>query len=335
MSRAAPGWGRSLRRLRSLTIASGQYGYALSHFAGALARRPRAAESPPGPTWPVSRETRTRLSIGWPMTYGWPLAGHWVEAVRAGLAALVPVTVVEIEQPYEGAVLIEVMLDGTRHEIAIDYFDRSRLLEEVAARCALVFKMQYAAGGYGSSHVIPGGYVPGKASIYRYQPALHRIRDHARPRFEVYGRFGAGHGQEIRRRALALLSDQRRFQFEGSMVTRPYAAYLRETALSQVCIDLPGNGDMCHRLVDYLAVGCAVVRPQPETVLHVPLTDGVNVRFAEPDMSNLVELCASLLSDDSERNRMALAARDYHERYLRPDQLAGYYVDRCVSALSG
>jgi hypothetical protein len=42
-----------------------------------------------------------------------------------------------------------------------------------------------------------------------------------------------------------------------------------------------------------------------------------------------------LLTDDAGRNRMALAARDYHERYLRPEQLAGYYVDRCVSVLSG
>jgi hypothetical protein len=335
MSHAAPSWGRRLRRLRSLTIASAQYGYAVSNFAGALARRPHAAGSKPGATWPVTPETRTRLSIGWPTTYQWPRAGRWVEGLRASLAALVPLSPAELEQPYEGTVLIEVSLDGTRHEVAIDYFDRSRLLDEVAGRCPLVFKMQHAAGGYGFPHVIPGGYVPAKASIYRYQPALHRIRDHARPRFEVYGRFGAGHGQETRRRALQLLSDQRRFRFEGSMVTRPYAAYLREAALSQVCIDMPGNGDMCHRLVDYLAVGCAIVRPQAETVLHVPLTDGVNVRFAECDLSNLVERCAELLADDAQRNRMALAARDYHERYLRPDQLAGYYVDRCVALLSG
>ncbi len=335
MRSGSPGLAPRMRRLRSLTIASAQYGCAVSHFAGALARRPRATGARPGPTWPVGAETSSRLAVRWPAAYGWPLAGHWVEGLRAGLASLVPVGVGEIEQPYEGTVLIEVTLDGVRHEVAIDYFDRSRVLDEVAARCPLVFKMQFAAGGYGSSHVIPGGYVPGKASIYRYQPALHRIRDYARPRFEVYGRFGAGHGQEIRRRALALLSAQRRFRFEGSMVTRPYAAYLRETALSQVCIDLPGNGELCHRLVDYLAVGCAVVRPEPETVLHVPLIDGVNVRFAERDLSNLVEVCAELLADDTERNRMALAARDYHERYLRPDQLAGYYVDRCVSVLSG
>jgi hypothetical protein len=330
-----PNWERRLRRIRSLTIASAQYGYALTHFAGALVLRPRAAGSAPGPTWPVSPETRTRLSIGWPTRYPWPLAGHWVEGLRAGLAGLVPVSPAGIEQPYEGTVLIEVTLDGARHEVAIDYFDRPRLLDEVAERCPLVFKMQYAATGYGHPHVVPGGYVPGKASIYRYQPALHRLRDHARPRFEVYGRFGAQYAQETRRRALRLLSDQGRFRFEGSMVTRPYAAYLRETALSRVCIDLPGNGDLCHRLVDYLAVGCAVVRPQPETVLHVPLTDGVNVRFANRDLSNLVDVCAELLADDAQRNRLALAARDHHERYLRPDQLAGYYVDRCVSVLSG
>jgi hypothetical protein len=335
VSGSGAGWAPRLRRVRSLTIASAQYGYALSHFAGALARRPRTAASPPGPTWPVSPETRTRLSIAWPTTYEWPLAGQWVDGLRDALAALVPVRRTEIEQPYEGTVLIEVTLDGTRHEVAIDYFDRSRLLDEVAGRCPLVFKMQCAVGGYGFAHVIPGGYIPGKASLYRYQPALHRLRDHGRPRFEVYGRFGPQYAQNIRRRALQLLSEQRRFHFEGSMVTRPYAAYLREAALSKVCIDLPGNGDLCHRLIDYLAVGCAVVRPEPETVLHVPLVDGVHIRFADRDLSNLVEVCAELLLDDSQRNRLALAARDYHERYLRPDQLASYYVDRCVSVLSG
>jgi hypothetical protein len=275
------------------------------------------------------------MAIGWPIKYQWPLAGHWVDSLRSGLATLVRVTGAEIEQPYEGVVLLEVALDGVRHDVAIDYFDRPRLLPEVADRCRLVFKMQYAAGGYGYAHVVPGGYVPGKTSLYSYLPALHRIRDHSRPRFQVYGRFGSQYAQETRRRALELLSRQSRFRFEGSMVTRPYAAYLRETALSQVCIDLPGNGDMCHRLVDYLAVGSSVVRPRPNTTLHVPLTDGVNIRFADDSLSDLVDICAELLANDAERNRIALAARDYHERYLRPDQLAGYYVDRCVSALSG
>ncbi|MGH2884560.1 MAG: hypothetical protein ACRDPA_17985, partial [Solirubrobacteraceae bacterium] len=208
-------------------------------------------------------------------------------------------------------------------------------LGEVAERCPLVFKMQYAAGGYGHAHVIPGGYVPGKTSIYRYLPALHSLREHSRPRFEVYGRFGSQYAQDTRRRAIELLSSQRRFRFEGSLMTRPYSAYLRETALSQVCIDLPGNGDMCHRLVDYLAVGCTIVRPQPQTILHVPLSDGVNIRFAAGDLSDLVDICGELLADDAQRVRLARAARDYHARYLHPDQLAGYYVERCVALLSG
>src|SRR5581483_3691687 len=140
MRSGSPGLAPRMRRLRSLTIASAQYGCAVSHFAGALARRPRATRARPGPTWPVGAETSSRLAVRWPAAYGWPLAGHWVEGLRAGLASLVPVGVGEIEQPYEGTVLIEVTLDGVRHEVAIDYFDRSRVLDEVAARCPLVFK---------------------------------------------------------------------------------------------------------------------------------------------------------------------------------------------------
>ncbi len=110
-------------------------------------------------------------------------------------------------------------------------------------------------------------------------------------------------------------------------------AFLREAALSRVCIDLPGNGDMCHRLIDYLAIGCCVVKPVPNTVLHVPLVDGVNVAFVKKDLSNLIDVCAELLNDALRRNRIARAAREHYDRYLRPDQLAGYYLDRCLSHL--
>jgi hypothetical protein len=117
-----------VRRLRSLVIASAQSGYALSQYAVATRVPPRAESSAPGPTWPVGPDTSARVSIGWPTTYGWPLAGHWVGGLRDSLAALVPVHPAEIEQPYEGTVLIEVTLDQTRHEVGIDYFDRARLL---------------------------------------------------------------------------------------------------------------------------------------------------------------------------------------------------------------
>jgi hypothetical protein len=284
-------------------------------------------------TWPVGDEIPERAVVRWPATYEWPAAQKWVEALRGGLAARLPLISAEIAQPYEGVVLIEFELDGVRHEVAIDYFDRDRILDQVVQRCPLVLKMQYSADGYGYPHVVPGGYVPGHASIYRYLPALRHLRDHARTRFGVYGRFGLDYAPDIRRKAVELLRSQDRFQYEGSLAILPYGTYLREAALSRVCVDLPGNGEMCHRLVDYLAIGCCIVRPLPGTRLHVPLEDGLNIRYARADLSDFVDACADLADDSGRSIQLGLAAREYFDRYLHPDQLAGYYIDRCVSIL--
>ena len=282
-------------------------------------------------TWPTKDELSVRAVIRWPSTYEWPAAQKWVGGLRASLAAELRVASAEIAQPYNGVVLIEFQLDGVAHEVAIDYSDHTRLLDEVANRCPLVFKMQYDSGGYGYSHVIPGGYVPGRPYLYKYLPGLRHLRDQRSPRYEVYGRFGLGYATDVRRTAVELLRSQRGFHYEGSLVTRPYAAYLREAALSRVCVDLPGNGDMCHRLVDYLAIGCCVVRPRPRTRLHVELTDGTNVRFSDDLGADFVGACADLVDNPDRSARMGLAARDYFDRYLNVDQLAGYYLDRCVT----
>ncbi len=91
---------------------------------------------------------------------------------------------------------------------------------------------------------------------------------------------------------------------------------------------------MCHRLVEYLAIGCCVVRPAPKTRLHVPLADGINTKYGRDDPSDLVGTCANLSSDPTKSARIGIAAREYYDRFLRTDQLAGYYVDRCASILS-
>jgi hypothetical protein len=253
------------------------------------------------PNWPLGEEVRTRLRIRWPINYEWAPAEKWVDPLRTSLAARVQVTPAEIEQPYEGAVVVEVELDGRSHRVAIDYFDGERVLDRLRDSCALVFKMQYQLGGYGDPGVVPGGYVPGRSYLHRYLPALRRLRDGSPSQFEVYGRFGLSFAPEIRRRAVGLLQAQNRFAYEGSLKTLAYAVYLREAARSRVCIDLPGNGDMCHRLVEYLAIGCCVVRPMPQTTLPVPLIDGLNIRYVQPDLSDLVDTC--------------------------------YYLDRCITIL--
>lgn len=284
-------------------------------------------------TWPVAADLRQRLSVRWPATYEWAPAAKWVDGLRSQISARVPVSAAEIDQPDEGAVLIEVELDARRHLVAIDYFDSDRLLDEVAARCALIFKMQYRSAGYDNPRVVPGGYVPARPHLARYLPALRHLRDRSDPIYDVYGRFGLSYATEYRRAAVEALSAQHRFGYEGSLKLLPYAAYLREAARSRVCIDLPGNGDMCHRLVDYLAIGCCVVRPEPHTRLPRELDDGLNIRYARRDLSDLVDVCAELVGDAGEAAQLGRAARDYYDRYLQAGQLAGYYLNRCVAIL--
>jgi hypothetical protein len=286
-------------------------------------------------TWPVSAEVRGRVSIRWPATYEWAPAGNWVDGLRSALAAQVRVSTAEIEQPYEGMVLLEVELDDQTYEVGIDYFDKDRLLDAVLGRCQLVFKMQYLAEGYGLRHVVAGGYVPGRPYLYRLLPGMRHLRRRATPRYEVYGRFGAGYAADTRRAAMDALQQQHEFRYEGSLRVQPYAAYLREAALSRVCIDLPGNGDICHRLVDYLALGCCVVRPSLRTRLHVPLEDRLNMRFVGDVESGLVSACAALVSEPVQAAEMGAAAQRYFDDYLHIDQLAGYYVDRIVAILGG
>ena len=111
--------------------------------------------------------------------------------------------------------------------------------------------------------VVPGGYVPARPHLGRDLPGLRHLRDRSDPLYDVYGRFGLSHATEYRRAAVQALQGQQRFAYEGSLKILPYAAYLREAARSRVCLDLPGNGDMCHRLVDYLAIGCCGAAPRP------------------------------------------------------------------------
>ncbi len=285
------------------------------------------------PTWPLAPELRRRVSVRWPERYEWPIADRWVGTLRRHLAAAVPLTTHDIPQTYEGVVAFELELDGRRQEVAIDYFDRDRLLDEVARRFPLVFKMQFSVAGYGQSHVIPGGYVPAHRSLYRYLPGLRAAQDAIPPRIDVYGRFTLAGASEVRRTAVTTLREQHRFGYEGSLVVRPYPTFLREAALSRVCIDLPGNGDLCHRLIDYLGIGCVVVRPQALTRLHVELTDGLDIRYADDLGDGLVSVCGQLVDDDECRRAQSAAARAFYDRYLTPSQLAGYYLDACLRQL--
>jgi Glycosyl transferases group 1 len=286
------------------------------------------------PTWPLAGELTEDFVIHWPVRYDWGPAEIWVGQIRDALARQVPVERHDIAQPYPGVVLMHAVHAGRVHELALDYLDYDYISDDAAARCPLYLKLQYAQGGYGLGNVVAGGYVAGRGTLTAYLPPVRRLADRADYSFEVYGRFGPTGDNDVRRSALATLREQDRFAYEGGLGPVGYTRYLQEVARARVCIDLPGRGEFCHRLIEYLAVGACVVGRRPRNVLHVPLVHGEHVAFVQDDYSDLVEVCARYVEDAAARERLRRSSRAFFDRYLHVDQLAGYYLWRVAGLVS-
>jgi glycosyltransferase involved in cell wall biosynthesis len=194
--------------------------------------------------------------------------------------------------------------------------------------------MQYALGGYGRPHLVPGGYVPADPALYTYLGRLRALRDRRDYAHDVYGRFSLDYAPAVRQRAHELLSRQPHFQYEGSLQRVRYSRFLREVARSRICIDLPGNGDFCFRLIDYLAVGACIIGPRHGTALPVPLIEGEHIIYAKDDLSDLVDLCRQYLADDERREAISRNARRLFDDHLHRRSLAAYYLHTilCLAA---
>jgi hypothetical protein len=292
--------------------------------------RPQDLPTQPS-SWPLPTVSGG-LSVGWPQRSPWPGALRWVETLRQGLAAHVPIDLVEIEQPYVNMVFFDVRVGDLSHRVAIDYGDANELSAATVDSARLIFKLQYAETGYGTDDVVPGGYIVGQPQLYKYLSRLRRTRDRDAPRYEVYGRFGP-HGLPVRERVVTDLVRQDRFAFHGSLGTVLYVESLCEAARSRVCVDLPGRGYFCYRLADYLSIGSCIVAIPHENRLHVPLVDGEHIALAAPDGSDFVDRCTHYLEHDDERTRLVHGSREYFDRYLHPDQLAAYYLTTLLERL--
>ncbi len=303
-------------------------------LARAIGRSALHPEVPPPATFPLAPGDAARITIRWPEHYEWPAAGRWVDRLRAALARQVTLVKAPIAQIHEGVVTLEVLLDGASHPVAIDYSDYDRVLDRVAATHTLVFKMQYRNEGYREEHVLAGGYVPRSGYLPALLPGLRHLREHSPPQLTVYGRFGAAYAPGVRGAATQALREQDDFPYEGDLVLRSYPDYLREAALSRICIDLPGNGDLCHRLVEYLALGCCVVRPPALVRFPVALQDGVEIVYAPDAEQGLVQTCAKLLGEPGRTADIGRRARAYYDRHLRAEQLAGWYLQCCLQRLA-
>ena len=268
------------------------------------------------------RGSRIRGSYGRPPMTGRTQAAGWKVSWQGFVVR--PVHGADLPQPYRHVVVLQLEIDGCRHEIAIDYADDSRLNEECRRRCGLYFKMQFLSGGYGDDSVVPGGFPPSWPSLYNYLGRLREIRGQRRFASDVYGRFNAEPAPQTRREAVRLLREQQRFTYEGGLRVLRYSRYLTEIARSKVCVDLPGYGDFCFRLIDYLAIGSCVIGRRPSTSLHAPLTHGINIVYCADDLSDLVELCDYYSNQTDEREHIAEEARAHFDRYLERTQWAAY-----------
>ncbi|MGA9520988.1 MAG: glycosyltransferase [Myxococcaceae bacterium] len=271
--------------------------------------------------------------VYWPRHYDWELTPKWVDGLKAGLARQAKLVEAHLPQPFERIVLFELSIGGQRVPVALDYAD----LPEVNATCARqvrhYFKMQYRREGYALSNVVPGGFVPGNPRLESYLPHVRALRDAGRFRHDVLGRFSLAFASETRQRALRMLAGQERFDFTGGTKLMRYSRYLREIATARVCVDLPGNGPFCFRLVDCLAVGACVVAVRHKTTMPRELVDGEHLAYVREDLSDLVETCARYVEDDLARERLARNARAFFDGILQVDALARCYLHACLAGL--
>jgi hypothetical protein len=283
-------------------------------------------------TWPLAPGWREDLKISWPAQYGWDNAAGWIDPVRRGIAGHVNIKPAKIPQPLGNVVLFHVEGGANRLSVVIDYDDQL-VLNESAETADVYFKMQYRRGGYGDARIRPGGYITKHPALYAHAHRWRALRDSREPDFDVIGRFGMKWAQDIRTRAITLLGEQRKFGFEGGAKLTHWGQYMDETCAARVCLDLPGNGELCYRLVEYLAVGACVVGPELEAELHVPLQTGVHLVRVPRTLEGLVECCERLLGDEDLRSAIRGAAEDYFDRYLALEQLGAYYLDEIAGAL--
>ena len=137
---------------------------------------------------------------------------------------------------------------------------------------------------------------------------------------------------DLRKSAIQMLSARYR-GFNSPTKNVSQRKFLKDIARSKICIDLPGNGFLCYRLVECLGVGACVVSPRHPNCLPVPLEDRTHIVYCEPDLSNLIEICDYYIHQDEEREAIAQNGVEYFDRYLHRNQLVHYYLSTCVRSL--
>ena len=301
----------------------------------AWAINPRGTTDPVTRTWPFDPALLKDVTINWPDPSSYRFAPRRMlgDQILAALRQYHRVREMPIDQPYDGVVNFEFWRAGRRFRVILETSDYAELNEKAYADADLHFKMEFALTGYGTrDRLLPGGYVNAGPEIYHYLPRLRQIRDQAAPRYEVHGRFGLS--MEKRRRPIELLRAAKGFAFFGGEGKVRYRRFLEEVALSKVCIDLPSMSSVTFRMIDYLAIGCAVVGPPHTNRMIEPFQEGVHVTYCRPAYEDLEEVVVSLLRDEDRRRSLIANTRAFFDAVLHRRQLGSYYLHMCLKHLA-
>ncbi|PSN20731.1 hypothetical protein C7271_00635 [filamentous cyanobacterium CCP5] len=271
-----------------------------------------------------------QIRIYWPYYYPWPLTRKWLFPLLSEFRRSFWVGFKSMPV-FENAIYFEVEVGGEIYPVAVDASDWLEINEQCASQVKVYFKMQYSSKGYSANNVVPGGFIPNYSNIYLHIEKVRQLRGKQKFLYDAYGRFGGRFSKTIRERAVGILSSQAKFPYHGGIRRVSYKNSLFETARSKVCIDLPGVGPLCFRLIDYLAVGACVVAYPHHAQLPVPLTAGKEIIYCQEDMSDLVDLCEYYIHHDEEREKIALAARNYFDSHLARPKLSSYYINTILS----
>ena len=284
-------------------------------------------------TWPLHTDLVRQTSIRWPRHIDSNCRAMIGKQVLDAMGQHVRSTIIDLPQPYERVINFELVIADRTFRVMVETSDYPELNESAYADADLHFKMEYRKTGYGDrDRLLPGGYVPNDPSLYAYLPHLRALRDGTPPRYEVSGRYGLS--MEKRRKPLALLHASKRFEFYGGEGKVRYSRYLRETARSRVCIDLPSMSSITFRMIDYLAIGSCIVGPPHTNQMQAPFENGVHVAYCQPDYSDLEDVCAYYLEHEDERRALISNSRAFFDTYLHRDQLGRYYLHHCFERLA-
>lgn len=301
-----------------------------NNFKDEIAKRALDFSAKPkliNPIWKLNDDELKTLEIIYPTKYEWDGAGNWTEWMLYEFRQRgVKIVFRDLPQPYRGIVMIQAAKKGLVSDVVIDYSDYPEINDIAAANSPLYFKMQFSRNGYERENVIAGGYVSDNWRLYWNLQNLRKMRDSKNFKFEVHGRFGLANAKQERRKAIEILKNQQNFSFFGGFQIVKYADYLREISQSKIVIDLPGEGDLCWRLVNYLAIGACVVAFPHRTRLHADLTHGENIVFVKEDFSNLAEICEFYLENEAKREALVKSSRKFFDENLHQYNLANYYL---------